>query len=56
MEDVVETLLGTEIVDEKDENVDMQAVARQRWKNRFKQIELTKRASQLKKENPPQKG
>lgn len=34
MEDVIETLLGLEIVDEKDKIVDMQKYARERWKSR----------------------
>jgi len=34
MEDVVETLLGFEIIDEKDTISDMQEYARQRWKTR----------------------
>lgn len=34
MEDVVETLLGVEIVDEKDIATDMQELARQRWEQR----------------------
>ncbi len=34
MEDVVETLLGMEIVDELDEEADMQAFARERWQER----------------------
>ncbi|MCF6268275.1 MAG: hemolysin family protein [Melioribacteraceae bacterium] len=34
MEDVIETLLGLEIVDEKDKIVDMQQYARQRWNER----------------------
>jgi CBS domain containing-hemolysin-like protein len=40
MEDVVETLLGLEIVDEMDENVDMQALARQRWADRARTMGL----------------
>ena len=32
MEDVIETMLGFEIVDEKDEVVDMQELAKQQWK------------------------
>ena len=39
MEDVVETLLGAEIVDETDVTVDLQALAKKRWKNRFKKLE-----------------
>ncbi len=31
MEDVIETMLGTEIVDEKDTVTDMQALAREKW-------------------------
>lgn len=34
MEDVIETLLGLEIVDEKDTITDMQKYARERWKTR----------------------
>ena len=40
MEDVVETLLGLEIVDEADQNVDMQAFARQRWADRARSMGL----------------
>ncbi|MEL6276814.1 MAG: hemolysin family protein, partial [Bacteroidota bacterium] len=36
MEDAVETLLGMEIVDEKDSTVDMVELARQRWAKRAK--------------------
>ena len=32
LEDVIETMLGFEIVDEKDEVVDMQELAKQQWK------------------------
>ncbi len=34
MEDIIETLLGLEIVDEKDTTTDMQKLARDRWKER----------------------
>jgi CBS domain containing-hemolysin-like protein len=34
MEDVIETLLGMEIVDESDKDVDMQLLARQNWESR----------------------
>jgi CBS domain containing-hemolysin-like protein len=34
MEDVIETLLGLEIVDENDTVTDMQQYARERWKSR----------------------
>ena len=34
MEDIIETILGLEIVDETDTITDMQEYARQRWKNR----------------------
>jgi CBS domain containing-hemolysin-like protein len=36
MEDVIETLLGTEIIDEADHTVDMQALAREKWKQRVR--------------------
>lgn len=38
MEDVVETLLGLEIVDESDEEADMQVVARQQWYERARKM------------------
>lgn len=34
MEDIIETLLGFEIIDEKDTITDMQQYARERWKTR----------------------
>lgn len=40
MEDVVETLLGMEIVDEMDEAEDMQALARRQWEKRAKKHSL----------------
>ena len=40
MEDVVETLLGLEIVDEMDAVEDLQQLARQRWQERAKRIGL----------------
>jgi CBS domain containing-hemolysin-like protein len=42
MEDVVETLLGLEIVDEADTAVDMQALARKQWKKRAVHLGLVK--------------
>ncbi|MFW5973668.1 MAG: hemolysin family protein [Bacteroidota bacterium] len=40
MEDVVETLLGLEIVDEVDSVMDMQAMARQQWYRRARRLGL----------------
>ncbi len=40
MEDVIETLLGIEIVDERDGVVDMQALARKQWEQRARRIGL----------------
>lgn len=40
MEDVIETLLGIEIVDELDHTDDMQAMARKRWKERAQHLGL----------------
>ncbi len=40
MEDVVETLLGMEIIDEADNIRDMQVLARQRWRSRAKKLGL----------------
>ncbi|MGM0574541.1 MAG: CNNM domain-containing protein [Myxococcota bacterium] len=41
LEDVVETLLGMEIVDEMDEVEDMQVLARQQWARRARALGLT---------------
>lgn len=41
MEDVVETLLGMEIVDEVDNIEDMQKMARQKWKERAQRLGIT---------------
>ena len=38
LEDVVETLLGCEIVDEADKDIDMRALARKRWQERMKKL------------------
>nr|MBX2879922.1 DUF21 domain-containing protein [Granulosicoccus sp.] len=40
MEDVIETLLGLEIVDEQDNTADMQALARKQWEVRARNIGL----------------
>jgi CBS domain containing-hemolysin-like protein len=40
MEDIIETLLGLEIVDEKDTITDMQRFARERWKRRQTKYKL----------------
>lgn len=44
MEDVIETLLGLEIVDESDGNEDMQVLARKKWQQRAKALGLTEEA------------
>jgi len=40
MEDIVETLLGIEIVDETDVTIDMQAMARRQWAKRAQALGL----------------
>lgn len=40
MEDVIETMLGHEIVDEKDEVVDMQEYAKEQWEMAQKEMEI----------------
>ena len=40
VEDIVETILGLEIIDERDNNVDMQEMARQRWQRRQEKYKL----------------
>ena len=43
MEDVIETLLGLEIMDEQDTHADMQQLARKKWKERAKKYGLNRR-------------
>lgn len=43
MEDIIETLLGLEIMDESDSIEDMQVLARQNWERRAKRLGLIKR-------------
>jgi CBS domain containing-hemolysin-like protein len=46
MEDIIETLLGFEIVDEKDTITDMQQYARERWKMRQEKYRLISKIDQ----------
>ncbi len=46
MEDIIETLLGLEIIDEKDTITDMQTYARERWKIRQLKYNLLDQASE----------
>lgn len=46
MEDIIESLLGLEIVDEKDTIADMQKYARERWKRRQAKYQLMESDSQ----------
>ncbi len=47
MEDVVETLLGMEIIDEADNIRDMQMLARQRWQDRAKRLGLVEKDEEI---------
>ena len=54
LEDVVETLIGMEIVDEADNDIDMRKVARDKWGSRMKNLgidigELTETAESAQK-------
>ena len=40
MEDIIETLIGMEIIDESDHVDDMRKLARQKWQERAKKIGL----------------
>lgn len=44
MEDVIETLIGVEIVDESDGTTDMRRLARENWERRAKRLGLTEQA------------
>ena len=46
MEDVIETLLGMEIMDELDKAEDMQALARRNWETRAKRLGLIEPAAE----------
>ena len=45
MEDIIETLLGLEITDEKDEVIDMQKYAKDRWSKRQKKYKILNKLS-----------
>lgn len=46
LEDIIETLLGLEIVDEGDDTVDMRELARKRWASRSRQMGLVEEGTQ----------
>ena len=46
MEDVIETLLGLEIMDESDTDSDMQQLARKNWEKRAKRLGIIDKGSQ----------
>jgi len=50
LEDIIETLLGFEIVDEKDKVEDMQQYAMERWKTKMKKYELLREIDNKKEE------
>ena len=55
MEDVIETLLGMEIVDEIDHAEDMQLLARKNWERRARQLGLLEETPLAgEAENPPE--
>jgi len=56
LEDVVETLLGMEIVDEVDTVRDMQVLARQQWQERAKRLGLPEMIDTVKAPGPPEEG
>ena len=47
MEDVIETLLGLEIMDESDTDSDMQQLARKNWKKRAKRLGIIEEDSEI---------
>lgn len=49
LEDIIETLLGFEIIDENDANIDMQHYARERWKMRQKKYAVIESINRNKK-------
>ena len=55
MEDIIETLLGLEILDEKDTISDMQHFARERWKTRQVKYNLLDSMDEAEDENDDEK-
>lgn len=53
LEDLIETLLGSEIVDEDDVAEDMQAVARRQWRKRVEALGLDVRSLEQQTPTPP---
>lgn len=53
MEDLVESLLGSEIVDESDVEIDMQKLARRRWERRARQMGVSDAIAPAPPPNPP---
>ncbi|MBN2173922.1 MAG: HlyC/CorC family transporter [Bacteroidales bacterium] len=51
LEDIFETLLGLEIIDETDSQVDMQQLARKKWLLRLQQMESSQKGGDLLKED-----
>ena len=51
MEDIIETLLGLEIVDEKDTVTDMQKYAKDRWKEKFAKHNMRYQLEKQEKKN-----
>ena len=56
MEDVVESLLGSEIVDESDVEIDMQKLARRRWERRAREMGITDVAAPAEVDQPQETG
>ena len=56
MEDVVESLLGSEIVDESDVEIDMQKLARRRWERRAREMGMTDVAAPTEGDQPRETG
>ena len=56
MEDVVESLLGSEIVDESDVEIDMQKLARRRWERRAREMGMTDVTAPAEADQPRETG
>jgi len=51
LEDIFETLLGLEIIDETDSQVDMQKLARKKWLSRLRRMESKQKGGNLSRED-----
>ncbi|MCP3927595.1 MAG: DUF21 domain-containing protein [Bacteroidetes bacterium] len=55
MEDIIETMLGLEIIDEKDSDVNLQELAKKKWEIRQKKLDIQPYDTRLESDDSPEK-